>query len=134
MSLYKNFKTDKSIETTGIELQYDDGVYIKIARAGGANKRFQKTLERKARPYRRAIQTETFSPELAEEMLVEVYAESVILGWRGVKDEAGKKMEFSKENCIKLLTDLPDLFKDIQDQANKAALFRAVLQEDSSKN
>ena len=67
-------------------------------------------------------------------MLAEVYADAVIVGWSGVKDEAGKEMAFSRENVIKLLTDIPELFRDIQQQANLVSNFRAEAKEADAKN
>ena len=130
---YAAFKTDTNREVSGIELDYGD-FQITIARAGGANKRYAKMLEVKTRPHRRAIQTETMSTAQSEGLFREVYAEAVILGWSGVTDESGKVLTFSRANCMKLLTDLPDLFDDIKEQATKVALFRESLLEDDAKN
>ncbi len=55
MSLYKQFGTDKNLETSGIVLQYGEGVEIRIARAGGSNKRYQKSMTQRSKPYRRAM-------------------------------------------------------------------------------
>ena len=43
-------------------------------------------------------------------------------------------MEFNVANVIQLFTDLPDLFKDVQEQAQKAVLFREDILEVESKN
>jgi len=66
--------------------------------------------------------------------MAEVYAETVLLGWTGVADENGTPLPFTKENCVKLLTDLPDLFRDIQEQAQRVANFRAADLEADAKN
>lgn len=135
MSLYKQFATDKNLEKTGIELEYpnEDGLpstVIRIARAGGANERYSKVLEAKCKPYRRQIQTETITPEKMEQIMREVYAETVVLGWQNVDipaTENGPAMPnapFSHENCVRVFKDLPELFVDIQNQASKAALFK----------
>ncbi len=139
MSLYKNFKTDGNVEKLGVVLEYGNNskgkpMSIRIARAGGNNTKFSKTVEFKTRPYRRQLQNETLEQEVSDRILREVYAEAVILGWDNVEDEAGKEMAFTKENVIKLLTDLPELFKDIQEQSQKTALFRAELLENDSGN
>lgn len=142
MPLYQQFKTDGGLEKNGIVLDYGD-FRVTIARAGGANKRFARSLEARTRPYRRAIQTETMDPERAVELLREVYAESVILRWEtqvegewksGIEAPDGTLQPFSKENVLRTLNDLPDLFQDIQDQASKAALFRETLREDDAGN
>lgn len=147
MSLYDKFKTDRSLEKTGIELDYGPNkklpedaegnhptIIIRIARAGGANEQYLKRIEAKAKPHRRQIQHETVDRELIASLIKEVYAETVVLGWENVTDENGVVMEFNKTNCIKLFNDLPDLYADITEQAQSAALFLASVRETDAKN
>ena len=63
-----------------------------------------------------------------------VFAQTVVLGWEHVQDESGKEIPFTVENCITLFETLPDLFLDIQDQAKRAALFRAANREAAAGN
>ncbi|HOK44370.1 MAG TPA: hypothetical protein PLK67_00460 [Bryobacteraceae bacterium] len=130
---YSVFQTDKTLEKEGIILDYGD-FKIKIARAGGANVAFQKALASKIRPYKRQIDAGTIPDDVAEKLLLDVYAESVVLGWEGVTDEKGKPLPFSKENVVKLFSDLPDLFRDVQNQAAAISNFRAEVTEDTIKN
>lgn len=134
MSLYKIFETDKNIEVDGVWLEYDEGVKIRVARAGGANKRYLKAMEKLFRKHRKAIQLDTLPEEKARVLMREVYVDTVILGWEGVTDKEGNPMSFNRENCLKLFSDLPDLFNDVQEQAGKIALFKADLDEIDSKN
>ena len=139
MNLYDTFETDKSAERDGIVLDYGfnskkQPLQIRIARAGGSNVRFSKALELKTRPYKRAIANDSLDPQVAEKLMIEVYADTVVLGWTGVEDREGNALEFNRENVVKVLTDLPDLFADIQQQSQKAALFRAKLREDDAGN
>jgi len=145
-ALYANFATDPELEKNGIDLQYGvvqreiDGkmetvpVIITIARAGGANQRFDKVFEHKTKPYKRMIQTDSLDPEIGKQIMRETFAETVILGWQNVQNQAGEFLEFNRANVLAVLKDLPDLFVDIQQQANKAALFRAVVVEEDVKN
>lgn len=139
MSLYSQFKTEDSLEKQGILLEYgttEDGkpICIRIARAGGANKAYEKRMEAEVKPYRRMIQNETIETSVVTRILRKVFAETVVLGWENVQDESGKDIPFNVENCIKLFEDLPDLFKDVQEQAQRAALFRAEVREADAKN
>lgn len=139
MSLYKQFKTDGNVEQTGVVLEYgenDDGsvISIRIARAGGANKAYEKLMEAEVKPYRRMIQNETIENAVVQRILRKVIAKTVVLGWENVQDESGKPIPFTVENCIKLFEDLPDLFKDIQEQSQRAALFRQDILEVDAKN
>ncbi len=130
---YSVFQTDKALEKEGIILDYGD-FKIKIARAGGANAAFQKALTSKIRPYKRQIDAGTIPDDVAEKLFLDVYAEAVVLGWEGVTDENGKPLPYSKENAVKLFSDLPDLFRDVQNQAAAISNFRAEVTEDTIKN
>ena len=130
---YSVFRTDKALEKEGIVLDYGD-FKIKVARAGGANSAFQKALTAKIRPYKRQLDAGTIPDDVAEKLFLDVYAESVVLGWDGVTDENGKLLPYSKENAVKLFSDLPDLFRDVQNQAAAISNFRAEVTEDTIKN
>lgn len=139
MSLYSQFTTSPDLEKSGILLEYglnskDKPIAIRIARAGGANAQFAKRMESKVKPFRRQIQTETIDKKQLERLVLEVFCETVVMGWENVEDEAGNDLAFSYENAIKLFTDLPDLFGDVQEQAQKAALFRTEIREATAKN
>ena len=139
MSLYKTFQTSQHLEKNGIELQYGENdkgeeILIRIARAGGANSAYNKRLEALVKPYRRQITSETIDNRVLEKLILQAFAETVVLGWSGVEDAEGNALECTVENVIKLFTDLPDLFKDVQDQAQKSVLFREEILELESKN
>lgn len=134
MALYKNFKTNKSVEAEGIWVDFGDGERIRIARAGGANQAFQRAAERIQRKYRKQIQLDTLNDKEASGLLRELYADTIILGWEGVKDAAGKPLPFSKEACMKLLEDLPDFFREIKEHATSQVLFLESTLEADAKN
>lgn len=139
MGLYSNYKTDENLETSGVILSYGENskgkkIAIKVARAGGSNKAFQRVMAAKTRPYRRQIDQGTLSNETLEGLLREVYADTVILGWENVEDENEKELEFNRENVIKVFKDLPDLFTDVRAGASEAAAFRADILDAVVKN
>lgn len=135
-SLYDAFSTDKQAEVDGLVLEYPDcgNAEIRIARAGGENKRYLKALDRVTKRYRAQIRTDTFTPDTQRRVMQEVYAETVVLGWCNVTDREGNELPFSKENCVKLFQDLPALWEDVFEQANSIALFRESAREDAVKN
>lgn len=132
-NVHRLFKTDQKLEVEGIYLDFGH-FKIRIARAGGANKAYLKAVEKKSRPFRRAIQQEMLDNEQAMKIMREIYAETVVIGWEGVTDGEGNPLEFSRDNCLKLFEELPDLFTDVMDQSNKIALFREDIREDDAKN
>ena len=132
-SIYEVFETDTTAEETGIKLNYGEFSFI-IARAGGANKRFNKLLERRLEPHQRSIQAGLMDEKLARKILAECFAETVVLGWDNVPDREGKPIAFSKEACAKLLLELPELFDELREQATKASNFRQAKREATSQD
>lgn len=133
-SLYKQFETDKDLETRGVVLNFSDGVSIRVARAGGSNDRYMRRMEVLTKPYRRQIESKTADNKVLEKIVLEVFCETVILGWDGVEDRNGNVLAFNKENAMMLFTDLPDLFAEVKSQATDEALFRLSLNEADAKN
>lgn len=147
MSLFKQFKTDSKVEREGILLDYGpnkdlpvgaDGKHpvtmIRIARAGGANDAYNKRIEVLSKKHRRKIQNDALEISELREMTMHAVADTVVLGWENVTDAEGNPLPFSRDNALKLFQQLPDLFNDIQEQASKAALFRATIREDDLGN
>jgi len=139
MSLYKQFQTNQKLEQEGVVLNYGENskgqqIEFRVARAGGSNKRYLERMEAKTKPLRRQIQTETVERGTLERVIREVFAETVVLGWSGVEDADGNSLPFNRANCIKLFNDMPDLFADIQEQAQKFVIFRQEILEEDSKN
>lgn len=124
---YGSFKTNPILETQGITLDMGEAGKFKIARAGGANKNFIKRFQVATKPHRRAIQTETLEESVSNKILVDCYADHILLGWEGVTDEKGKKLTFTKENAKKVLNDLPWLFEEIRRASEDASNFREQL-------
>lgn len=131
---YKVFGTNKDLEAgKGVTLQYP-GFSIVINRAGGANKKFASIMAAKLKPHRQKFERGLLDDETSQQILLETYAESVVIGWNGVTDKAGKKIPFTPSACVKLFTDLPDLFDDVKNQANNAAVFRDENEAVEEKN
>jgi hypothetical protein len=133
-SIYDAFETDPKKEVDGVVFDYGEVGSFLLARAGGANKKFSKQLEFRSRPYKRQIDKGTMDNEAATKLMAQVFADTVILGWDGVIDREGNLIEFTKENCVKLLLDLPVVFADLQDAAADYSSYRKEMLEEDSKN
>lgn len=146
MSLYKAYRTDSSMETSGIVAVYDHQKFL-LARAGGANEKFKRTLAAKMKPHRHAIDNETMSEDTAMRIQAEVFAESVVLKaevlqvvdgketWvPGLEGPTGEVLPFTKENLVQMFLDLPELFADVRGLSMKAANFRRQQDEADAKN
>jgi len=139
-NLYDQFETDPAIEKSGVWIEYGVGTdeepapRFLIARAGGANLAFQKMMEAKAKPIRRQLQNDLVETAQLQALEREVFAQTVVLSWQNVTDRQGNPIVFSKNAVVQLFKELPDLFQDIREQANRAALYRKHIQEIDAGN
>ena len=141
MSLYKQFATNSEKETEGVKIEFheatnDDGSIptFVVSRMGKSNKRYSKALEAATRPYRRQIELGTMNNDKAEEIFLGVFVDTVLKGWKNVRGEDGKPLEFSKAAAVKLFTDLPEVYERLQEEAKLSANFRDAALEEEVKN
>jgi len=137
-SIFATFETDPALEQAGIDIDYGP-MYFTVARAGGANDRFRDVLRARMEPHRRALATDTMPEKLADKLTREVFAETVILGWGRIVDgekqpgkitwRDGSERDYDTAAVVELFTLLPDLAKDVMEQASNRALFRRSIAE-----
>lgn len=139
-SPYAQFGTDKKAEKDGVVIDYGD-FWFRVARTGGANTRYTKRLNAEFKPHRRAIQTDTMKDDKADELVRKVFIETAVLeggskkfGDGYIVGRSGEQIAINAESLDTLFTELPDLFKDLQEQAGKVSLFRVMEQEEDAKN
>lgn len=143
MGMYDVFETDEDLETSGIWLDYGD-FRVRIASAGQGNKKYVKYAEKALKPVRKAMQAGALSNERSIAIMSDIYAKTIILDWeviqdgkpkKGIEGRDGSVLPFNYENVRQAFMDLPNLFIDIQEQANSIANFRkAELEEDSGNS
>lgn len=133
-SIHELFATNEKTETEGFVHQITDEIVFTLARAGGSNTRFVKVMEQKTRPYRRQIQDDTMDTALANKLLIEAFAETVVLGWKGITTPDGQEVKFTPENAITLFNQLPDLFNELRESAGNQANYRLGEVKDDAGN
>lgn len=143
-SPYEMFKA-KEIKTVNTPIKLDYGSFQIFVKFGGAtNRSFIDAFNLKMRPFERRAKLaaegrlDTPAKELLDKQranaMAELYADHIVVGWEGVKDEKGKKMEFTRENVVKLFTDLDALFADVIEQAANEANFAEEAKAEEEKN
>lgn len=124
MDLRKKFGTDQGFETDGVDVHLGDDAYITIRRAGGANRAYVECTRRLLQKHRRAIAADTMTDTESEALMAEIYAETIVIGWRGIELD-GTTLLYSRANVLRLFQELPDVAKVVQEEAQRAANFRA---------
>lgn len=136
VTLWDVFGTDPQLEKEGVWI--DLGKYGKflLARAGGANRSFQAAVEVAMRPHRALIEAGKLDEDLAEQLLIPVFAKTIVRGWEAVRNKPPMKgfLEFNQENAAWLLTELPELFRRLKKEADTIQLFLAHQGEDEAKS
>lgn len=147
-SIFSQFSTTPEAEVNGIWLDYGD-TRVKIARAGGTNKLYASTFEVLSRPYRRAIQNSLISEEQARAITIAAAAKAIVKDWevasgkdangetiwkKGIPSRNGTVLEFSEENIIRIFTELPEFFNNVNQASQDVSLFRADDLEADAKN
>lgn len=142
MGMYDIFQTDEDLEVSGIWLDYGD-FRIKIASAGQGNKKYVRYAEKALKPVRRAMQAGALSNERSLSIMSDIFAKTIVIDWQvkvegtwktGIEGPEGEIIPFNYDNVKKVFEDLPNLFIDIQEQANSIANFRKMEMEEDSGN
>lgn len=126
MDLRKTFGTDPEIESLGIDVHLGGDLYLTIARAGGGNLRYEASMRKHFAPHKRALSAGTLDEKTATEVLKKVYSEAVLIGWRGALVLDGETLPYSPANALRVLVELPELWRIVQEEAGKYSNFRAT--------
>lgn len=133
LSAYDQFESDASLETEGAWVEIGT-MSFKLARAGGDNDDFIKTASKRFKPFQAAIAADTMPKQMAADLVVGVFVDTIIKDWKEVYGRDGVAIPFSKDAAKKLLTDLPNLHVALQAEAAKMANFRRENLEAAAKN
>jgi len=142
-NLYGMFETNPDKEKGGVWVypvgEGADAPAFKVARAGGANRKFMDIQTAKLRPYQRLItaQSKSMSPELQETVMKavrEAFAKTCMVDWKNVTDKKGVAIPFNEENAEKLLTELPALYEELLSAAQNLSSYQDEQIEEEAGN
>ena len=143
MSLQKMFATDPTREERGVAVRYTN-FRLTLARAGGANRRYQKELEAALRPHRMALVRGVFPTDQLDAIYRQVYASTVVVDWetvriqedgsevwvQGIEMEEGAELTpFSADAVLAAFNRYPELYTDVKEQASNIQAYRAAARE-----
>lgn len=133
-NIYALFETDSTMEQQGVVVDFGPYGRFKVARASGSNIKYAAAFKRLNKPYQKMLKRNTMPEALAKKLLAQVYAESIVLAWEGILGRDNQPIPFTKENVVKVLLDLPDLFTQIIAESQNAESYRREYVEDAAKN
>ena len=116
----KDFKTDKNKEKDGVWEDLGDGCSVLVARYG--NPAMIKAYRKYPRVLRQRLESGQVDDDKSATVLSKVIADTVLLDWNGLKED-GKEVVYSKEECVRVLTEYPDVRDMIFEMANEAARY-----------
>lgn len=122
-----DLQADETVEADGVDINFGKGRVITIRRSSAKNREYKAAMSRVFKPHQKIGGMLTIDDESAEKLLVQVYSETVVVGWKGFIDDKGAQIPFSRSNCIELLTDAPEVFEHIK---NESARFSNFAKED----
>jgi hypothetical protein len=141
-SLFKQFKTDAKLETEGVTFEIADS-RITMARAGVGNPAYATSMTKRTQAVRRQLARNELTPEQEVEILRQVYADSIVTNWevrdgegwrQGIPAEDGSVRAYNRDNVVKILAELPELFLELQSLASNFQNYRAEVLESDAKN
>lgn len=96
--------TDSSKEQSGVWMEFDNDTKFLI---GSMNSMaYRKCYQRKLKAQR--IKTKNPTEEQVDEMIRSCYAETILLGWKGITKD-GIEFPYSVENSIWILSNCPNI-------------------------
>lgn len=133
ISAYDQFDSDASLESSGVWVTVGT-MEFKLARAGGDNDDFVKAVTKNFKPFQAAIAADTMPKQMAQDLVIEVFADTIVKDWRNVFGRDKQPIPYTKDNVKALLKDLPNLFMALQSEAQKISNFRKANLEAAAGN
>jgi hypothetical protein len=104
-----------------------------LRRAGGANRAFMVSLSEVIRRVVGERDPADVPDAEIDDDLKALYANHVVVGWRGFKDEGGDDVPFTRENFLELMRLAPDMWVRVRATANTRETFQAAKDRQAMK-
>lgn len=132
MNPFKAYGTNLELEEIGAKMVVGLTAYAIVARAG--NKQYKLRAAAAMEKNSLALgQNTPESEELAEELLKQVEAETVLLGWGVFEDDDGQPLEYSVSNARRLLN-VKDFRKQVSAFSNNYKNYQDAAEAADAKN
>jgi hypothetical protein len=134
IDLFAAFATDEKVEQEGTKTQIAGAgdTLFTVARAG--NKNYAKLLQKLVKQNRPILDSKGPAADAKnEEIFVELFAKTILLGWEGSPVFQGKPTPYSYEAAVKLLK-LKEFRNAVSQVADDMEIFKVVKEEEDAKN
>lgn len=135
-NLKKQFGVNVNAEIEGVWVPFAAGIEFRVARYN--NPAYIMRLAALRKPYWRELQRNP-TPELMTreaDTLTKCVAETLLVDWKGVTDDDGNAVPYSKAKALEFLSDpaLHDVRDFIFEESQNQARYRDAALEDAAKN
>lgn len=123
---------DETLESEGVWFPFPGGARVKIARIN--NKQYKQVVRRKFKASKAVLENEDdVAAELSEELMIEVYAETIVKDWEGLRLK-GKEVPFSKANALHILQTAKSFRERVKNYAEEEESYRLKREDDAVKS
>ena len=129
---FSRFKTDTKKEEEGVWVKYEGGVSLKIARLN--NPKYKEYSLKRSKPHLRRLQAGTIDGDVAEDIMKDAIANTVLLDWKGLLDEKGNEIPFSQEKAREQFDEAHDFYTEVFNLCQQRELFSIEDEEGAEKN
>lgn len=132
-----SISSDLELERKGVELHYREGAHFTLGRFG--TRETEEFIRKRAEPYLSQYDNSegiSIPLDIMEQITKDCIIELVLLGWRGLENDDGSELIYTKEKAREILDNpaLHDLYNWIITQAKSERNFRLQKAEDAVKN
>ena len=120
MDIFSSFATDETLETEGKWFPLSKTASIRVARSG--NPKYKALIRKKLQEAQLDLATGEEGEQLAENVMVEVMAETILLDWKGLTYQ-GKEAAYSIE-MAKTFLRIKDFMKKVQGLSDNFESFK----------
>lgn len=144
--LFAAFQTDQNMEVSG-KWVYPAGEptesnpnppAFKLARAGGANKKYNKVQAALMKPHLALFRnSKDITPErmdLINDIAKKCFFETLLVDWKDVQNKDGVTVAFSREAAEDLMKQLPALYDFLMGESQALSTFNPTTVEDEAGN
>lgn len=130
MDIIATFTTDEKLEAEGKWFPLSKTAKVLVARSG--NDKYMSVLRQKMKEAQIDLSAGEEAEKLAEDVLIDVMAETLLLGWEGITQD-GKPVPYSREQARTYLR-IKDFRKKVSGFSDNFEAFRAKAEAEQGKD